>query len=554
MAKYGVVAGEKATQFIIEMLKDFRDIEITYTPYTMDKVIEDLTNTGGLSISDLKAILIIDYAFIGGNDTIAEQFVAIQDLMHTNMLSDVTLYLITKNTDLHEKLKGTVAGLPGTYFESVQIFLIEGQYTPFFMKSVMQGERDNQGLYNQEALHRKTREQRLRESRDEEIESRRNLSEEIIRYDKSEPTTVLSKTDYQDSPQRKALDAEKKREEEEQQKKANRENTNKPVEVPKEEIKINVHKKVQTAPPVVVDQPTGLDEEKGLSNTELQIKEQFDKFQRVRTNVAKGKIESDEGVISIISAPNAGGSGVVANMAEMYGMAGRKVLIIDLDIENRMQTVYFNQYDDVVRDKQGAAMSLIEVVRGFGIEESVVPINKQIDILSVSRDEDVPVSWVASVGGSIETMLIEAKGMYDIVLLDIPFRLFPNYMSSLREVNRNIFIVENTFYKLEDLIKHSVHPLLLNNAEDMEDLLKKSTITLNKYKREMMDMDGQEINRYYVRNILDDIGYPYDRVGVTDEIPYYSEWEKQYFTGVRYLWEDVTALGVYRRVFGKVVV
>src|SRR5690625_1303103 len=113
MAKYGVVAGDLATPLITnEILKDFSDIEITYTPFTMKRMIDDLSSTGGLTVRDLKAVLIIDFAFDESDpQKAAEEVVAIQELLHTNSLSDVTSYLVTINSDLYEKPKRTVVGL-----------------------------------------------------------------------------------------------------------------------------------------------------------------------------------------------------------------------------------------------------------------------------------------------------------------------------------------------------------------------------------------------------------------------------------------------------------
>lgn len=570
MAKYGLVAGEHGTRVIQGMINSFEDMEVTYTPKTMARMIDELTKTGGLHIQDLKSIIIIDFAFEydteGDVNKIAEEFVALQDLMRSNRLEQVTLYLVTKNTDLYEKLRGNVAGVPGIYFESVQVLLIKDDYKAALLRSVLLGEQDNSGLYNKSVVKNKSRKERLQEERDIELESRRNLSEEITKFDKSEPVSVISEIDFVDSETRIAKENQKAKEERDKQRKREREakRDGRRVEEEEEDVAVNIFggRNEDTSRSIGGETERGRSEGtvmgsvgavKGIDGGN-QLRELFDNIKNVRTDVAKGKIESDNGVISIVGDYAAGGSGVVANMAEMYAMAKRKVLVIDLDIQHRMQTIYYNQYDKVVANQRGASNSLIEVIQGYSIKESVVPITKWLHILSVSREDEVSLNWLDAVAGGLEAVLIEAREMYDVIILDIPFRFFTDYMDIVESVDRNVFIVENKFYKVENFIENVLHPLLLNRTEVMENIIKNSNIIINKFKRGTRDLTGNEINRNYIRNLLDGVGYPYDNIGVAGEIPEYAAWEDQFFTGVRYVWQDTVALGVYRRVFGKVVI
>lgn len=561
MAKYGIIAGESATPLVIDkMFKDNTEIEITYTPYTMENMIEDLSKTGGMNIKELKAILILDYAFDDGVDEekIAEDFIAIQDLMHTNMLHDVRLYLFTKNVDLYEQLKRGVNGISGTYFEGTQIFITKGNYKANFLKEILQGERDFQGLYNEKALNRKSKEQRLRDEMEHEYESRRSLKEEYERFDTSDPITVMSKRDYLDSIQRKQEDEErrkeqlkKEREEMRRAKKLGKQPTpTQTVEQEETEIDIVDNSVTATATKTRPTQAQIPQQSKKLTG----LQEMLKSVKEAKSNLTVGKLETDTGILSVIGADNSGGSGIVANLADVYAISKRKVLVIDLDISKRTQTLYFKQYDKGVKKNLGTSNSLIEVVQGYSIKDVVVPVSKMVDVLSISRDDDVQSSWTDAVGGNLENILIEAREEYDVVLLDIPFRLLDKYLYALTDVDRNIFVVENKYYMLENYIEHEIHPLFLENEEEMEKLILKSNIILNKFKKKQMDTQGNEVNKYYVREWLDTAGYPYDRVGVAGEIPIYQDWEEQYFTGVRQIWKDQLALGVYRQVFGKVVI
>lgn len=564
MARYGVVAGEKANNIMKAMIENFEDMEVTYEPITMGKMINDITTTGGIQLQDLKAVLILDYAFnFGGTgdiDKIAEEFVAIQDLMRSNRMENITLYLVTRNTDLYDKLKGTVSGVPGIYFESVQVLLAREDYKAALIRSVLLGERDNMGLYNKEAKSQKSRKDRLIEEKKREMESRRNLREELLKYDKSEPTSTISEMDFIDSTKRELHEKNKLKEQEAERRKLEREQkrAKEPVPVEKEDIGINIYKGSGSSEgkegPEEISDGGVVGGNTGLGSEDQQLHELFGRIRNTRSDVALGKIESDRGVISVVGDYNAGGSGIVANAAEMYAMSKRKVLIIDMDIQNRMQTVYFNQYDKVVSNQRGSSDSLIEVVQGYGIEDCVVPITSWLHILSVSRNDEIALNWVNAIEGNIETILLEAKGLYDVIILDIPFRLFRDYLSVFSKVDRNLFVVENKFYKVENFIENIIHPILLDNTVEVEELLSKSNIVLNKFRRGMRDTEGREINRRYMRRALDEIGYPYDNVGVAGEIPFYDMWENQFLTGLRHIWTDSVSLGVYRRVFGKVVI
>lgn len=559
MAKYGVVAGDTATRVMKEMIEDFDDMEVTYSPSTLEEVIEDMTSTGGIHLHELRALLVVDYAFNFGShgdlDKVAEEFVAVQDLLKSNRMK-LTLYLITRNTDLYDKLQGSVSGVPGIHYENVQVLLTKEEYKAALIRAVLLGEQDGMGLYNKDARSKKTRKEILEEEQERELESRRNLKDELLKFDSIEPVMDVTEMDYIDSTQRKAHEAEKQRELESKKRQKKRSKVEDVEEEPKgEAVEVNIYTDVGRSQEGIV---RGEEEVKGSkegldSGGVDSLRELFTKIRRVGTMV-EGKIEADKGIISVVGDYGAGASGVVANMAEMYTMSKKKVLVVDLDIQNRMQTTYFSQYEDVVRNKRGVSSSLIEVVQGYGIEENVVPITTMLHVLSVGKNEEVSLNWITAIAGNIRTILLEAKQTYDIIILDIPFRLFERYLEVFEYVDVNIFIVENKFYKLGNFLENILHPLLLEYKEVMEEIITKSDVVINKYVRGLRDYEGYEINRYYIRNALDGIGYPYDNMGVIGEIPYYADWENQFLTGVRYVWQDNVALGVYRRVLGRVVV
>lgn len=552
MAKVGLVAGEEVTDLLDKKIFSNSDIEVTYKPFTLDNMIDNLS-TGGLQLQELKAVMILDYAFQDDGEsnmeqTVAEKFVRIQDLMVSEML-DTKLYLLTRNSDLYDKLKGTVQGISGTYYHGTQVMIIKNDYQFEKIRSVLNGEYDNTGLYNKEAVLERDKKKRLEKEKDDEIELRRNLSKEYLDIDKNTPTTTMSDVDYIDTEKRKVEDNKKKKDQEKESKDRDRginveDDENNEQEDDGSKLVVNVQQET--------DEGKKTKEED--DRDEEQLQELFENISKDNDKVGL-KLKNDEGIISFVGDNDAGTSGLVANVADMYMAANKKVLVVDMDFHKRMQTVYFKSYSRNAEKGRGSTRALIDAIQGYGVEDSAVKITDNLNVLSISGDEDVGDDFVYALSGGIDTLLLEAKDVYDIILLDVPSRHYSEYVTSLDEVDKNIFVVENKFYKIENFIGKYLFSLLEDGeiGTTVEEIVRKSNIIINKFKRNQHDLEGKEINRKYLRKVLNDVGYPFDRIGVAGEIPFYEQWEYQFFKGIRYIWIDDLSLGVYRRVFDKVV-
>src|SRR5699024_12398587 len=99
MSKIGFVAGERATEVVMKDLFSNRTVmEVTYKPYTLDKMIRDLT-VSGIQLQELKSILIIDYAFKdevvnGLEQKVTEQLFEIQYILITYYLQTTLTIVI----------------------------------------------------------------------------------------------------------------------------------------------------------------------------------------------------------------------------------------------------------------------------------------------------------------------------------------------------------------------------------------------------------------------------------------------------------------------------
>src|SRR5699024_6945539 len=146
-------------------------------------------------------------------------------------------------SDLYDKLRGDVNGMSGTYYHGTQILLVKKNYKIDTIMSILNGERDNQGLYNKEALRQRTEEDRLEKEKDEEIERRKNLDDAIREMDKNTPTTSMTDLDYIDTHKRKVNEEDKKREQERLEKEKSKKEKRKKVEVEEPEktpLKVNI--------------------------------------------------------------------------------------------------------------------------------------------------------------------------------------------------------------------------------------------------------------------------------------------------------------------------
>lgn len=256
--------------------------------------------------------------------------------------------------------------------------------------------------------------------------------------------------------------------------------------------------------------------------------------------VVEDKLSEDSTVMAISSIKGSGGSGLTAQIAEVYAMLGRKVVVIDLDMNGRGQTYYFNNYDKRVSENRGIANSLTNVVEGGVLHSASVEINSRIDVCGISTSiSNIAEDYKNTISRRLDNIIKDAKDFYDIVLLDVPIEDFDQYMNSrLLEVDRYLFVVENKEYEVDRLFREYIGEFIGNNALLVEEILNNSTIVLNKFNPLNRDTEGYLIDRKWLKEKLLDKGTPYDMMLVGGEVPFVEGFEEQYITGKRYVWQD----------------
>ena len=602
MANYGLVAGKQTRVATANIQKNDSTIKITKQWEYVDDLTHEINTSPPAIIDSLKSIVVLDTAFKQTKDDelMAKDFLILQDALTTRGLSKVKLNLITMRSNLYKILSGSVMGVDGIYYSNVEVFLHGNKLSNKAVVETFKGSYDYSALYNKKA-NKKDIVETLEEQHKALVEDSKRLSDDVLKHGQDKPISEMNQEDYMDSEKtqqklkqrekdvrRKQMEIEnEKRRQERERNKASKKapkNTFDEDEIDLEDIDMeelsNIDIEINEAPKTPQKQPvrtSSRDEDvefvkvtdaplgtlKGNVNvhagtdtsipTVAELTELFTRLEKTDDGTIEQKLKSDKSVISVISPQSAGGSGFVAQGAEMYAMLGKRVLIIDLDIERRMQTLYFNTYVDAAKTYKGEENSLIQATQGIDIKDIAVAVTSRIDMLSISRMiESIDKDFSATISSMLKFIIQRANESYDIVLIDLPVKYLNYYLRNLDVVDRNVFILDNKFYSIEDFFSITLPSLGEIDVMGM-DFMNKSSVVLNKFEKGNRDLNGYQVSKYKVKEMLISAGNPFDNIKVAGEIPYYKDWESQFLSGVRYIWKDSLALGLYRGIFSRIV-
>lgn len=616
-SRFGIIAG-KRTHLVQENVNKNQTIKVdTIWNYISDLVL-DLTRMPTQTVDVMEAILVLDTGFKFANDSnkSAQEFLQLQDMMQSKGLTHVKLYLLTKRPELYEILKGNVNGMEGMFYQNAEMFLIGDTMSMQFLISILQGSRDKTGVYSskRKTLSKK---ERLEKEKEALIDDASRVSKESLEFGRKEPVSEINQEELidtrhnQEMLKKQAYDERRLEREIESLKKKGQKNQKLPKKYQKiledqekERLKKENEKmKIQGKDvELVIDS----EEEPSVNSTSRdssQIKKETPKRKKftdkdlsaesftevknepiIKSNVSirttnnsgvptadelselymrlsqsdndtiEQKLKSDLGVISFIGSRGSGVSGLVAQTAEIYAMLGKKVVILDLDLQMRSQTVYFPTYSDAVAQHKGVSNSLVRLTQVNDITTNAVPVTSRIDVLSTEKtNELIHDGFHSTISNIFENIIDDAIENYDIVLIDLPLDYLTYYIRHIDKIDKNVFVVPNKFYYIEDFFSIQLQNIIDSGDIFSNDLLSKSSIILNKFKKEHRDLEGYQLNRLKVKEMLLNAGTPYDRIPVIGEIPEYKDWEEQFATKIRYIWTDDIALGMFRKVISKII-
>lgn len=570
--QYILVASEKPAKVLKDKMKEQKDIEFSNIFYSIKSLINSLNENGSVYLKVVKGILVLDYGFERPDpESRAKEFLQLQDMLVAQGLRHQDLYLYTKDKDLYLYLRDRdINGISAIYYKNTQVFIAETKITYKSVMSVLRGELDMTGLYHPE-YGKKTLADSLEESSQLYLQNIQAHTDEIKNYGKTQPITEFSKTDFVDNPAfREKLEREK-REKEKEERIAKRKTLEEEKraknqkQLPQKEEKKgntiiiqNISDPSKVVPMVDSSSKSALITDDDLnSNNSFNLEKmraEFSKLNRDNALIDK-KLQTDSGVIFVTGESKSGVSGFVANSADMYGIAQRRVLIIDLDVNNRSQTLYYPVYDTKVRESLGRSKGLVDTVKGSALNRSAVQITRQVSILGISRKEDLLEDVVDDLSDYLSQLIEEAKESYDIILIDCPLRYMGYYIDDVLNFDKSIFVFTNKWYSLETFLHRELLAMKVAlTDEEFNRLMRKSSIVLNQFKKSFKDLHGQEVNQHWVKDVILGKGYPYDLMSVAGEIPYYDEWENQYSVGLRQVFTDKVTLGLYSYIWSKIQV
>lgn len=611
--------------------------------YLYDTV-DDFTDTlitGVTSQFDmLTSILILDYGFENEDDVGAciEEFIEVQDILNQHNLRKVKLYLITKNSDLYDRMKQDYHGRDVLIYPNTAVFYTSNIRVPYIY-NVMSGVDDGKALRpsKKDTL---TKIQRVEREKSRLEEDARQVEKETLEYEKDIPYNKLDSEDYIDSAKSNVKRDSLEKERLALARKAERLGISYQVDdwgemtfyakdgsyIPDlEEYERNISRKpkdsdrrsgkvnnsyadaeIDSGDEIIIPQEpnnkgrsderysTGLDiepeapihngrgsnsgghieqsypvgsvspvngtvgdkrykpfEEKvRVAHQDTGASERVESLSTVKMlyndllsdgmSLVEDKLHEDSVVMAVSSVKGSGGSGVVAQIAEVYAMLGRKVIVIDLDLNGRGQMAYFKNYDKKVSENKGIANALVNVFDGGYIPKASVSVNSRIDVCGISTSVGmITERYKETLSRNLNSVLEDAKGLYDIILLDIPMEDFSLYIDrGFSQVERFLFVTENKEYSIDRLFRQYLSEFVDSHGMLVSDIFNNATIVLNKYSNTSRDQRGYLIDKKWLKEKLYEKGAPYDVILVSGEIPFVSGFEEQYLTNQRYVWKD----------------
>lgn len=616
-SRFGIIAG-KRTHLVQENVNKNQTIKVdTIWNYISDLVL-DLTRMPTQTVDVMEAILVLDTGFKFANDSnkSAQEFLQLQDMMQSKGLTHVKLYLLTKRPELYEILKGNVNGMEGMFYQNAEMFLIGDTMSMQFLISILQGSRDKTGVYSskRKTLSKK---ERLEKEKEALIDDASRVSKESLEFGRKEPVSeinqeelidtrhnqeMMKKQTYEERRLEREIESLKKKGQKNQklpkkyqkiledQEKERLKKENEKMKIQGKDIELVIDSEKEPSANSTIGDSSQIkkdtpkrkkftDKDLSAENfTEVknepiiksnvsirttnnsgvptadELSELYMRLAQSDNDTIEQKLKSDLGVISFIGSRGSGVSGLVAQTAEIYAMLGKKVVILDLDLQMRSQTVYFPTYSDAVAQHKGVSNSLVRLTQVNDITTNAVPVTSRIDVLSTEKtNELIHDGFHSTISNIFENIIDDAIENYDIVLIDLPLDYLTYYIRHIDKIDKNVFVVPNKFYYIEDFFSIQLQNIIDNGDIFSNDLLSKSSIILNKFKKEHRDLEGYQLNRLKVKEMLLNAGTPYDRIPVIGEIPEYKDWEEQFATKIRYIWTDDIALGMFRKVISKII-
>lgn len=192
-----------------------------------------------------------------------------------------------------------------------------------------------------------------------------------------------------------------------------------------------------------------------------------EQYRTIRTNLQFASVDDPlKSILVTSSSPSEGKSMTVANLAVVYAQQEKRVLLIDADL--RKPTVHYTFRLNNIR-------GLSNVLAGeTKLEDTVV--YSDIDHLELLSSGPVPPNPSELLGSRrMDMMLEEARGIYDVILIDTPpvlavpdAQILGNFVDGMLLVVRSDQTEYEAAIKAKEALEHSKGKLLGTVLNDRE--------------------------------------------------------------------------------------
>lgn len=484
MLKVIIVAGNLTSSLADNL--DIKEYEVVRMFDTVDLLWSDILSRGSSSYLDIDKIIVIGSGFLTEDVmTMEEQLLNIQSTMEMEDMKS-TLYFVIKDADLYKKVQDN-QGSYITYRNFNMLIFKEVNIRNF--EAVLKGNYDAKGLYHQDFL------------RKNEIDAKLLESEHMEEEDEVVEPEIVEFTEYADTEENKK-------------------------EIRKRELEERRNKRRNAKKNPTEDGLLGkILKGGGSSKAEMPIK-------------SKGLKDLYRGVIAVTGDRQSGVTTTASNMAQVYANNGYSVLIIDLDINRRMQTIINPNFKEAVeldsRVSQGLLVSLINPTE---LENVYSVVSNNVAVISIANDVERDIKRFANKpfdkvfsSSNLVTLFSFAKSLFDVVIVDIPWEKLDSVGSCLSYVDRVVLCVPNTAYHLDNILEVELGNLF--NREDFvaHNLLSKSKILLTKYNSKSK-FGGREMTPKLVNDTLASLEESIYHIEVVGKVSYVDNYEAQFERG-----------------------
>lgn len=506
MIKVAVVAG-KIVESLVEKLET-KDLRVEKAFVTIEELWNDVLD----NVSDynyIDKIIVVSNGLIPEKEMpLVEQVMNLQSMLAMgNATSD--LYFALKDADLYEEIKANPEDT--LIFRNTNILLFK-ELNVRNMYDVLKGSYDAKGIYHPDFLRKNEIDAELKQAYYE-------ADTEYEPVDKTVKREIID--EYIDEDE----DVQKKLKEIEREERKNR-SKNRPDNKPK---KSGFGRKRDNEGGIELNQEDG--------HLKVQNPKSGKKSDR---RGGKSQVDYFKGILAFTGDRQSGVSTTIANTATFYAEMGYNVLVIDLDMKRRSQSVIFKNFKDAIDlDTRVAHGLLVCLANPKNLQDVVSVVENNISILSIDTEVEREIKKFANKpieqlysASNVVNLLSFAKSNYDIVLIDFPFEVMKRIGGALTYVDRVILCIPNTEHHLNTLLEVELEDLLLTNDLIGSTLISKSSILLTKYNQHSK-IFNKEATDVLIERILNDIDDPMYHLEVLGIIPMSFEYEKQMSTNKR---------------------